>query len=159
MCFPYKKLLLIAGFLVCAQFCFAKQISFQIIQYDDRTQDVNEQSLVIEDELLNGLFETGYIVTNSPTISFDSSADETALYNKALGDAYDGYSDYFIQIKVYYKNALNQINWSIASVTNGKKLKESVITGSVTTADEKGLKKISSKLVTEITDFLKSYKA
>ncbi len=154
-----KKLLLIAGFLLCAQFCFAKQISFQIIQYDDRTQDVTEQSLVIEDELLNGLFETGYIVTNSPTISFDSSADETALYNKALGDAYDGYSDYFIQIKVYYKNALNQINWSIASVTNGKKLKESVITGSVTTADEKGLKKISSKLVTEITDFLKSYKA
>ena len=139
-----KKLLLIAGFLLCAQFCFAKQISFQIIQYDDRTQDVPEQSLVIEDELLNGLFETGYIVTNSPTISFDSSADETALYNKALGDAYDGYSDYFIQIKVYYKNALNQINWSIASVTNGKKLKESVITGSVTTADEKGLKKISS---------------
>ncbi len=154
-----KKLLLIAGFLLCAQFCFAKQISFQIIQYDDRTQDVTEQSLVIEDELLNGLFETGYIVTNSPTISFDSSADETALYNKALGDAYDGYSDYFIQIKVYYKNALNQINWSIASVTNGKKLKESVITGSVTTADEEGLKKISSKLVTEITDFLKSYKA
>ncbi len=154
-----RKFLLIAGLLLCAQLCFAKQISFQIIQYDDRTQDVTEQSLVIEDELLNGLFETGYIVTNSPTISFDSSADETALYNKALGDAYDGYSDYFIQIKVYYKNALNQINWSIASVTNGKKLKESVITGSVTTADEKGLKKISSKLVTEITDFLKSYKA
>ncbi|MBO4532900.1 MAG: hypothetical protein J5726_04295 [Treponema sp.] len=153
-----KKLMLTGVLLLCAQFCFAKQISFQIIQYDDRTQDVTEQSLVIEDELLNGLFETGYIVTNSPTVVSDSG-DETSLYNKAMGDAYEGFSDYFIQIKLYYSNALNQINWSIASVNSGKKIKESVIKGSVTTADEKGLKKISSELVTEITNFLKSYKA
>jgi hypothetical protein len=154
-----RKFLLIAGLLLCAQLCFAKQISFQIIQYDDRTQNVTEQSLVIEDELLNGLFETGYIVTNSPTISFDSGSDETALYNKAMGDAYEGFSDYFLQIKVYYKNALNKINWSLASVSNGKIIKESEITGSVTTNDEKGMKKISSKLVSDITNFLKSYKA
>lgn len=153
-----KKLMLTGVLLLCAQFCFAKQISFQIVQYDDRTQDVTEQSLVIEDELLNGLFETGYIVTNSPTVVSDSD-DETVLYNKAMGDAYEGFSDYFVQVKLYYSNALKQINWSIASVSTGKKIKESVITGSVTTADEKGLKKISDKLVTEITNFLKSYKA
>lgn len=154
-----KKLFLIAGLLLCAQFCFAKQISFQIIQYDDRTQNVSEQSLVVEDELLNGLFETGYIVTNSPTIAIDDDDDETVLYNKAMGDAYEGFSDYFIQVKIYYKNALNQIDWSIASVSTGNKIKESKITGSVTEADEKGLRKITSKLVSEITNFLKSYRA
>ena len=119
-----KKIGLIAGLLLCAQLCFARQVSFQIIQHDDRTQDVTEQSLVIEDELLNGFFETGYIVTNSPTVVSQSDEDDVVLYNKALGDAYEGSSDYFIQIKLFYNNALKQIDWSIASAATGKIIKK-----------------------------------
>ena len=150
-----KLWLVIAGFMLCAQVCFAKQVSFQIIQHDDRTQDVTEQSLVIEDELLNGFFETGYIVTNSPTVVSQSDEDDVVLYNKALGDAYEGSSDYFIQIKLFYNNALKQIDWSIASAATGKIIKKSSIKGSVVTDDEKGMKKISSKLISEIFDTLK----
>ena len=150
-----KKIGLIAGLLLCAQLCFARQVSFQIIQHDDRTQDVTEQSLVIEDELLNGFFETGYIVTNSPTVVSQSDEDDVVLYNKALGDAYEGSSDYFIQIKLFYNNALKQIDWSIASAATGKIIKKSSIKGSVVTDDEKGMKKISSKLISEIFDTLK----
>ena len=150
-----KKIGLIAGLLLCAQLCFARQVSFQIIQHDDRTQDVTEQSLVIEDELLNGFFETGYIVTNSPTVVSQSDEDNVVLYNKALGDAYEGSSDYFIQIKLFYNNALKQIDWSIASAATGKIIKKSSIKGSVVVDDEKGMKKISSKLISEIFDTLK----
>lgn len=154
-----RKLIIIAGLLFCTQFCFAKQVSFQIIQHDDRTDQVTEQSLVIEDELLMGLFETGYIVTNSPTVVSDSDSNDKVLYNKALGDAYEGSSDYFIQITLFYNNALKKINWSIASVATGNKIKESSISGSVTVADEKGMKIISSKLVSEISDFLNKTRA
>ncbi len=154
-----RKLFIIAGLLLCAQFCFAKQISFQIIQHDNRTDKVTEQSLVIEDELMMGLFETGYIVTNSPTVVSDSDSNDKVLYNKALGDAYEGFSDYFIQITLYYTNALEQIDWTVASVATGNKLKESTITGNVTVADDKGMRKISSKLVSEISEFLKSTRA
>jgi len=154
-----RKLLLIAGLLLCAQFCFAKQVSFQIIQHDDKTQNVTEQSLVLEDEMLNSFFETGYIVTNSPTVVSESDENDVILYNKALGDAYEGSSDYFIQVKLFYNNSLKQIDWSIASVATGNKIKESSITGSVTAADEKGMKKISSRLMSEIYDILKKTKA
>ncbi len=154
-----RKILLIAGFLLCAQVCFAKQVSFQIIQHDDKTQNVTEQSLVIEDEMLNSFFETGYIVTNSPTVVSESDENDVILYNKALGDAYEGSSDYFIQVKLFYNNSLKQIDWSIASVATGNKIKESSIKGSVTAADEKGMKKISSRLMSEIYDILKKTKA
>lgn len=154
-----KKTLLIAGFILCAQFCFAKQISFQIIQHDDKTQDVTEQSLVLEDEMLNYFFETGYIVTNSPTVVSESDENDVVLYNKAMGDAYEGSSDYFIQVKLFYNNSLRQIDWSIASVATGNKIKESSIKGSVTAADEKGMKKLSSELMSEIYNILKKTKA
>ena len=154
-----RKILLIAGLLLCAQVCFAKQVSFQIIQHDEKTQNVTEQSLVIEDEMLNSFFETGYIVTNSPTVVSESDENDVILYNKAMGDAYEGSSDYFIQVKLFYNNSLRQIDWSIASVATGNKIKESSITGSVTAADEKGMKKLSSKLMSEIFDILKKTKA
>jgi hypothetical protein len=154
-----RKYILIAGLLLCAQVCFARQVSFQIIQHDERTERVTEQSLVIEDELLSGFFESGYIVTNSPTVVSNSDANDIVLYNKALGDAYEGSSDYFIQIKLIYSNTLSQIDWSVASVSTGTIIKESSFTSSVSAVDEKGMKKVSKKLISEISDFLKKVKA
>ena len=154
-----RKLFLIAGLLLCAQFCFAKQISLQIVQHDDRTDKVTEDSLIIEDELLNGFFETGYIITNSPTVVSQSAGDDLILYNKALGDAFEGSSDYFVQIKLYYKNSLNTVDWKIASVSTGNTIKESSFESSVSVMDEKGLKKISSKLISEISKILQTTKA
>jgi len=143
-----KKILLILGLWLCANACFAKQISFQIIQHDDRIQAVSEQSLVVEDELLNGLFETGYIVTNSPTTISQSSSNDLLLYNKAMGDAYEGSSDYFLQITLYYTNDLVKMDWSLASVATGNIIKKSSIAGSDT-----------GKLLAEISDVLSKNKA
>ena len=84
-----RKYILIAGLLLCAQVCFARQVSFQIIQHDERTEKVTEQSLVIEDELLSGFFESGYIVTNSPTVVSNSDANDIVVcycicYNQVI---------------------------------------------------------------------------
>ena len=76
-----------------------------------------------------------------------------------MGDAYEGSSDYFVQIKLYYGNSLHTIGWSVSSVATGKTIKESSFESSVKALDEKGLKNISSKLISEISKILKSTKA
>lgn len=154
-----KKIVLILSVFLLAQVCFAKQISFQIVQHDDRTDQVTEDSLIVEDEILAGFFETGYIITNSPTVVSQSEKDDLVLYNKAMGDAYEGSSDFFIQIKLYYKNSLKTIDWTLASVSTGRTIKESSLESSLAFTDEKGLKNISSELVSEIAKILKSTKA
>ena len=154
-----KHIILFAGLLLCANFCFAKQIQLQIVQHDDRTDAVSEDSLIIEDELLNGFFETGYIITNSPAVVSCSASDDLILFNKAMGDAYEGSSDFFVQIKLYYTNSLHTIDWSVASVSTGKTIKESKFESSVKAFDEKGLRNVSSRLISEISKILKSTKA
>ncbi len=154
-----KHIILIACLFMCANLAFAKQIQLQIVQHDDRTDTVSEDSLVIEDELLAGFFETGYIITNSPAVVSSSASDDLILYNKAMGDAYEGSSDFFIQIKLYYGTTLHTVGWSVSSVRSGKTIKESSFESSVKTLDEKGLKNVSSKLISEISKILKSTKA
>jgi hypothetical protein len=111
--------------------CFAKQVSFQVIQHDPATTDVTEQTLKFEDELLNSLFENGFIVTNSPSVSSESDEQDSTLFNSALGDALDGFSDLFVQMKVYYfprtgtltDNAeIERIEWSLSNAKNGEKI-------------------------------------
>ena len=154
-----KHLFLILCLFLCAQFCFAKQISFQIVQHDQRTDKVTEDSLILEDELLNGFFETGYIITNSPTVVSNSADDDQVLYNKALGDAWEGCSDFFIQIKLNYKNNLSTVDWTLASVSTGRTIKESSLENAVVVTDYKSLRKLSSQLISEITKIIKSTKA
>ena len=154
-----KQIILIACVFMCANFCFAKQIQLQIVQHDDKTDTVSESSLVIEDELLAGFFETGYIITNSPAVVSSSASDDVIYFNKAMGDAFEGSSDYFVQIKLYYSTSLHTVNWSVASVATGKTIKESTFESAVKPMDAKGLKNVSSKLVSEISKALKSTKA
>ena len=154
-----KHIILIAFLFMCANFCFAKQIQLQIVQHDDRTDTVSEDSLVIEDELLAGFFETGYIITNSPAAVASSASDDLILFNKAMGDAWEGSSDYFVQIKLYYTNTLHTVGWSLASVATGKTIKESSFESAVKPLDDKGLKNLSSRLILEISKTLKSTKA
>ena len=154
-----KHIIIAACLFMCANFCFAKQIQLQIVQHDDRTDTVSEDSLVIEDELLAGFFETGYIITNSPAVVSTCASDDVILYNKAMGDAYEGSSDYFIQIKLYYGTSLHTIDWSVSSVVTGKTLKHSTFESAVKPDDVEGLKNVSSKLISEISKILKSTKA
>ena len=83
-----KRLSIIAVLLFCGSLCFANQISFQIVQHDDSLDSVSEDSMIIEDSVLNNFFEYGFIVTNSDAAISDSAAQDEKLYKIGQGDAF-----------------------------------------------------------------------
>ena len=58
-----KKLSLFCCISLLSTLCFARQLCFQIVQHDSAAKELTEQSLTIEDEVLNSFFDYGFIVT------------------------------------------------------------------------------------------------
>lgn len=164
----FKRFCFVILLFVCSTLCFAKQISFQIVQHDDAAEEVTESSLTIEDEILNTFFDYGFIVTNSEAkISSVNGVDEK-LYKIGVGDAFNGYSDYFIQINLFYnKNEdsisigsdLTKVNFLVASVQTGEIFADKTFNNIKLGNQKDDLKKVSSDLVLEINKVLKSKKA
>ena len=164
-----KRFWIIALLLSSGALCFANQISFQIVQHDDSMDFVSEDSLVIEDSVLNNFFEYGYIVTNSDAAISESESQDEKLYKIGQNDAFNGYSDYFVQIKLYYERTdqtlttnsdLYKIDFSITSIKTGKKIADKTIKDiKIDRTKKNNLSKVSSDLVNEISKALKAYKA
>ena len=164
-----KRFYIVSVLLLCGTLCFANQISFQIVQHDDTLDSVSEDSMIIEDSVLNNFFEFGYIVTNSDAAVSDSTAQDEQLYKIGQGDAFTGFSDYFVQIKLYYerteqtlsKNAdLYKIDFSITSIKTGKIIADQSINDiKIDRTKKNNLSKVSSDLVKEISKALSAYKA
>jgi hypothetical protein len=164
-----KRLSLLIVLLAGTSLCFANQISFQIVQHDDSLDSVSEDSMVIEDSVLNNFFEYGFIVTNSDAAISESLAQDERLYKIGQGDAFNGFSDYFVQIKLYYERTdqtlstasdLDKINFSITSIKTGKKIAEKTMNDiKIDRTKKNNLAKVSSDLVNEISKALRAYKA
>ena len=164
-----KRLSFLIILLAGTSLCFANQISFQIVQHDDSLDSVSEDSMVIEDSVLNNFFEYGYIVTNSDAAISESAAQDERLYKIGQGDAFNGFSDYFVQIKLYYERTdqtlttasdLYKINFSITSIKTGKKIAEKTMNDiKIDHTKKNNLVKVSSDLVNEISKALRVYKA
>ncbi|MBP3742411.1 MAG: hypothetical protein K5786_03620 [Treponema sp.] len=159
----HKILIFTFLLLIGSAYCSARQLSFQIVQRDG-TADVSEQSLTIEDEVLTNFFDYGYIVTNSEAAVSSSLSQDEKLYNIGIGEAIEGFSDFFVQIKLYYDAAnqtgdvpeLKKIDWVLASTKSGEKLKNHTITDIKLQHKEDDMKKISSVLAAEINSALKA---
>ena len=164
-----KRFSILAILLISGSLCFANQISFQIVQHDDSLDSVSEDSMIIEDSVLNNFFEYGFIVTNSDAAISESAAQDDKLYKIGQGDAFNGFSDYFVQIKLYYErndqtlsqsSDLYKINFSITSIKSGKKIAEKTISDiKIDRTKKNNLAKVSSDLVNEISKALRAYKA
>ncbi|MBR1639921.1 MAG: hypothetical protein IJ688_11095 [Treponema sp.] len=160
-----KHKILIFTFLMLlgSAYCSARQLSFQIIQHGG-TSDVSEQSLSIEDEVMTKFFDYGYIVTNSNAAVSSSASQDEKLYNSGIGEAVDGFSDYFIQIKLFYDKVnqtgevpdLKKIDWTLASAKTGEELKKHSITDIKLEHKKDDMKKVSSVLAAEINSALKA---
>lgn len=153
---------------LCSSFCFAKQISFQVVQHDESATNVTEQSLVIEDEILTRFFDYGFIVTNSDAAISTSDSMDEKLFTAGIGEAFNGYSDYFVQINLFYARTeettavnadLKSINFSISNAKTGVKIADSSMNNIKLEHKKDDLKKISANLVTEINKLLKANKA
>ncbi len=139
--------------------CFAKQVSIQIIQHDGLRENVSDSSFIIEDEIMNGLFDKGYIVTNSPASVSNSNSEDEKLFSTGMKDAADGYSDYFVQISLFYTGSeeinpktlgLVKVEWTVFSVKTGKKIKANSFKNLNKLKKEEELKSISYDLIAEL---------
>ena len=165
----FKRIVIFSVLLLSAALCFANQISFQIVQHDDSADNVTEDSMIIEDSVLNTFFEYGYIVTNSDAAISDSESQDERLYKIGTGEAFNGYSDYFIQIKLYYERTdktlsassdLYKIDFTIASAKSGVKIAEKSLDNlKIDRSKKNNLTKISADLVNQINKVLKANKA
>ena len=158
-----KTLLIVSILFFCCTCCFAKQVSFQIVQHDNRCDKIAEQSYVVEDKLLNDFFEYGYIVTNSDASVSSSEDEDQNLLCTGIKEAIEGYSDYFIQVKLYYELiggsqlvCLRRINWVITNVLTGSTVtsKSFTVEKEYLTNDE--LIKLTSQLGADINKSLKA---
>ena len=164
-----KRLSILLVLLCASAMCFANQISFQIVQHDESLDSVSEDSMTIEDSLLNDFFEYGFIVTNSDAAVSVSSAQDEKLFKIGQGDAFNGYSDYFVQIKLFYEKTdqtlsgssdLRKIDFIIASPKTGLKIAEKSIKDiKIDPGKKHNLTKISSDLVNQIHKALRENKA
>lgn len=152
----FKKHFIFVFFMICGFCCYAGQISIQVVQHDKIQKNLSENSLVIEDELLTGFFENGYIVTNSPAMTSDSKGSDEKCFSIGMNDAFNGYSDYFVQIKLYYdgeKSDLSKVNWILYSVSTGEKLEDSFINEFVMTKEnKKDLHIVALQLISKIKE-------
>ncbi|MCR4733653.1 MAG: hypothetical protein K5829_01425 [Treponema sp.] len=144
---------------------FAKQISIQIVQHDETSEEVFEQSFALEDEIMNGFFENGYIVTNSSASISKSDKNDSSLWHTGFGEAYDGFSDFFVQIKLYYsvekigiklESIISRVDWSLTSVSSGETLKKSTVQDFEKDKKKMDAKILSSYLINEIKEAIKA---
>ncbi len=145
---------------------FATQISFQILQFDETTEEVNSKSYDIETFLLDGFFEKNYIVTTSQSSVIYNDDDIFDLWKAGLGEAFNGSSDYFVQVEVHYSADMNlrqpvgmvdRITWKLAVVKTGTVIDGETVTDIIKKSNgQEDLGKITQHLVTTINNAIKA---
>lgn len=159
-----KRIIPLFIFMILTSGVFAKQISIQVVQKNVVTDTILDRSLSIEEDLLDGFFKQGYIVTNSVAVSSKTEDDDLECWHKGFGEAFDGFSDYFVQLKIYYSEPktdkkgktvrdIKLIDYNITNVKTGENL-ESFSEDYSTSFED--YKKISVDLVNKINRVIKA---
>lgn len=129
-----KKISLVLCAAIFGTVCsWATELSFQIVQHNDALDTVSEQTLVIEDQILDYFFNFGDIVTNEPALAAVPE-DAEDLRKSAYAIAASGGAEYFIQIRLFYggkgskdpanislKNLVH-VQWTITDAASGRKI-------------------------------------
>ena len=129
-----KKISLVLCAAICGTVCsWATELSFQVIQHNDALDTVSEQTLVIEDQILDYFFNLGDIVTNEPALA-TVVEDAEGLRKTAYAIAASGGAEYFIQLRLFYggkgskdpanislKNLVH-VQWTITDAASGEKI-------------------------------------
>ena len=127
-----KKLFAFFVLFFSLVFCYAEEISFQVLQIDSSSDDVYEQTLIIEDQILEFFFDKGYIVTNEQAVVATKKTSDS-IQKRALQFAESGGSKYFICLQLNYnagspaKNIvqlsnLKSVNWTAINISTNKKV-------------------------------------
>ena len=158
-------MLLLTSALFCSSM-FATQISFQILQKDETCDEINDKSYDIETFVLDGFFDRNFIVTTSQSCVFEDEEDCSSLWKSGMGEAFEGSSDYFVQIEVFYKvdesgrkpqGMIDKISWKLANVRTGIIMDSQTVTDIIKKANgAEDLGAISLNLVKNINKSIKA---
>lgn len=109
---------------------FSLGVSFQVVQHSEILTNVSDWTYIVEDEILNSFFNSGYIVSNWPAATATSDSEAKKLMKLGMNEAKDGGVDDFVQINLRFKNKTSEVNtidsvdWKIVSLKNGKTIEE-----------------------------------
>lgn len=120
---------------------YAKSVTVQVLQAG--SVDLCEETLAIEDAVMNAMFDLGHIVTND--VAALSSSKNAAL-NKAMDRALVGGSKYYVRFVVHYKDKthspeavlmenIEKVDWSSYNTRTKKKIGEGSCKASVPKTD------------------------
>ncbi len=149
-------------FFVFSTFAFAPSIAVQMAQHDIDRDTLRESTFILEDGILDTLFESGFIVSSLPiSINKDTHSTQREIINQARL----GYINYVVCIDVYYSSYgisaeealtvtdIESIDWRIVNtssldvLSNGKILAPSKKSGET---DVVAIKRFSNDVGVEI---------
>lgn len=150
----------------CSFAGFATQISFQILQFDETSEEISSKSYDIETYLLDGFFERDFIVTTSQASVINDDNDVFDLWKLGLGEAFTGSSDYFVQIELHYAadenphnsvGMVDKIIWKLAVVKTGTVIDTETVTDIIKKSNgQEDLGAITLNLVKTINSAIKA---
>lgn len=94
-----RALTLLFIFTIEVGSCFAAAVSIQIVQHS-KNDRIFEATQVIEESMMNALFDSGCVVSNSPIKVSSSEEDDKTIAQKGNDDAFYGSLKYCIAVYV-----------------------------------------------------------
>ena len=124
----------IIGALMSLQSVFSLDVSIQVIQRDPVHSKKTETSCLVEDTIIDTLFEYGYIASNLPLEVIGENADVKKLQKDGIYKCSDGLADYFAMVIVDLDgqasanpetaliSSVKDVEWAVYDVVSGKAL-------------------------------------
>ena len=156
-------LLIITGVALLLS-AYSQSMTLIMIQNDSTTGEVREITRLMENAILDGFFEAGYIISNEPVLT----GGKTDAYTERLTSAGLGNVTYIIPVTINYNEELyknegnlyksvNSVDWEIISVdtfdiaAKGSEYPNESMNKS-TRDIEKGIAKFSGNIVSSIEE-------
>ncbi len=127
-----KRLFLTAFTFFSVFSIHAASLTFQIVQHCENLKNVCESSLKMEDEIMNGFFEAGYIVSNIPAVISASEAEDDKIFKAGVNEAAESSLDNFLAVHIYFDKQIivdgkepdfiniYAISWKMGGVKGGR---------------------------------------
>ena len=147
----------------------AASLTFQIVQHCENLKSVCESSLRMEDEIMNGFFEAGYIVSNTPAVISASEVEDVKIFKDGVNEAAGSSLDNFLAVHIYFdKQAIAggkepdfsniyAISWKMGEVKDGRIIDNGQLSIKKTdrTDSESNIKKTAQEFVSHIQKILR----
>ncbi len=146
----------------------AQAVCVGLIQNDSSQKQVRLTSMILQEEVLECLYEKGFIVTDIPPVNASKKSEIKSALQKNIDMAKEGTCIYSVSLIAEYEKdiktdpevarlaGLKKLNWSLIEVESKNIIKEGSIKvlSAGESDDENGVRKFIAPLLKEIADEL-----